>query len=92
MMSSDYSFCVQDFIETLKLVLAPGGVMLLAHQIRRAVSCHFNLRLEASSLSSDISVCFCTAMQQSCNCSSMKAISLCVLLGYSAQPEGQLSP
>ncbi len=34
---------MQDFVEILKLVLAPGGVMLLAHQIRRAVSFSFTL-------------------------------------------------
>ncbi len=31
-------FFVQDFVEVLKHVLAPEGVFLMAHQIRRSVS------------------------------------------------------
>ncbi len=53
--------CVQDFIETVKVVLAPGGVMLFAHQIRRAVSFYITLSPEAS-LRPGIPVCTCTAL------------------------------
>ena len=30
---------MQDFVETVKLLLEPSGVLLFAHQIRRAVIC-----------------------------------------------------
>lgn len=30
---------MQDFVETVKLLLEPSGVLLFAHQIRRAVRC-----------------------------------------------------
>lgn len=29
---------VQDFVQTVKLLLAPHGLLVLAHQIRRSVS------------------------------------------------------
>ena len=51
---------VQDFVQTVKLLLAPHGLLLLAHQIRRSVShsgaCHI-------SIGQICAACVCVAMQ-----------------------------